>query len=278
MGDLLGLGIAAQGDAAAHEDRLVLLGDGFGDRGAHGARADGVDGDPLGPEIHRQRARQPDHTMLGGRIGRVPRRGAQPVGRGDVDDPRAVRAPQQRQRRPDQPLVGRQHHLQRARPHALVVLRIQRRGFEVARVVDEEVEGAEARLHRRHRLAPGGCVGDVEGQRQDLSDGGVSGAGGVDLRGHGLRGLGVQVGRDHMGALGREDPGGGAAHAGARAGDEDDAAGDGAGEGGGHGGSDAASGGGGAGSDRPRPARARGCCEDDLPGRAPVTGASAGAA
>src|SRR3546814_8070303 len=57
-----------------------------GHAGADRAGADAIDRDPLLAEIDRQPARQAGDAGLGRDIGRVARRRAQSLGRGDVDD------------------------------------------------------------------------------------------------------------------------------------------------------------------------------------------------
>src|SRR4051794_39428402 len=51
------------------------------------AGADGVAGDAVLGALERRDLGEPDQPVLGGDVGRLERRGDQPVRRGDIDDP-----------------------------------------------------------------------------------------------------------------------------------------------------------------------------------------------
>src|SRR6266702_6965949 len=91
MRDFLGIAIAAECSAALGVDGLVLFGNAVGDGSADRAGADAVDGDALAAELDCQRAGEARDAALGRRVGAVQSSRAERLGRGDVDDARALR-------------------------------------------------------------------------------------------------------------------------------------------------------------------------------------------
>ena len=148
----------------ADPPELGRFGDLFLDQGRpHVARTNGVAGDAELGGLERHRLGEAEHAVLGRDIGRLERRGDQPVGRGDIDDPSPSPFLHSRQRRADHmegageidgddgvPLVDGEF--------------VHRRHMLNARIVDDDVGGAERRpggLHQAGDFIRSGHVGAV---------------------------------------------------------------------------------------------------------------------
>ena len=62
------LAIAPKRGAPMRESRLMLIGNGLGNTGVNGARANGIDGNAFFPKLNRQPFCETDNAMLGRRI------------------------------------------------------------------------------------------------------------------------------------------------------------------------------------------------------------------
>jgi hypothetical protein len=204
----------ASAATSAAEPALELL----EDRCLDGARRDCVDADAVRRQRQRRRARQPDHGVLAGAVGDVPRRPAQSRGGGDVHHRPAAalahRGGAGAQAEPRPLHVDREHAVE-----ALLGV-VERRPDEAERggVVHEQIDAAEA----LDGLCGGGIDlrgdGDVGGPRDRERSVGV----GARVAGHGGDRLGTsllelragEVEQQHSRAFGDQSGGGGAPDAG----------------------------------------------------------------
>ena len=131
---------------------------------------------------------QPLQAVLGRDIGGLVRGGPQAVHRGDVDDPAKPLLVHVRQRRPGQPERGLKHDRE-DQPELLRRELVHRGDVLQARAVHQHV----GLVRQRRRVEVGSQV----------HDGGLP----SDPFGHSGRGVGVEVGDDHGGAV-RGQPGG----------------------------------------------------------------------
>ena len=109
-----------------------------------------VHGDALAGDLRRQRARETDQRVLGGRVGGDVGRAVKSGQRGDVDHPSPAALEHAGQH-------GLGHEIGPGGVHVQVALPLgergprERCGFGDARVVHQDVDGAELRDHRGHR-------------------------------------------------------------------------------------------------------------------------------
>ena len=154
----LRVAVAAQGHAPLGVDLLRLVGDAGGHAGADGTRADAIDRDPVTTELDGEALREAHHAGLGGRVGGQTGSGDDGLGGRDVDhSPTTRRCLQVRQTEPDEARVGREVHVERARPVGLVVdLFLERRVDErQAGVVDQHVDTTDVGDDLRRPSASG---------------------------------------------------------------------------------------------------------------------------
>ena len=127
----------------------------FDQRRAHEARADGVNGDAVGPGLQRDGLSESYEAVLGGNIGGLVRAGNEAVYRRDVDYAAPLPLLHAREQ-PLRELEGRdEHHLEEARPRPVVVVLYGGHLLEPG-VVDQDVHtaaelGWRARPARRPR-------------------------------------------------------------------------------------------------------------------------------
>ena len=155
--------------------------------GADRARADAVHGDALAAEFDRERARQAGDAGLRRGIGAVQRGGAERFGGGDIDDPRAFRFAQMRQRGADDARMRRQHHGECPWPRPPHNRRRRsRRAREMPALLTTMSSPPKCAATSSTTDGDVVAVGDVE--RPGL----CRAAFGCDLTGNGLRRLGVR--------------------------------------------------------------------------------------
>ena len=124
-------------------------------RRPHVRGVDAVGGDAVRRALQRDHLGQPLQPVLGRHVRRLVRRGAQPVHRGDVDDPAPALRVHVRQAAADQPERRLQHQPQDQRERLRREL-VQRRDVLQAGVVDHDVGGRVEPVDR-------GQVGQVDG-------------------------------------------------------------------------------------------------------------------
>ena len=170
-------------------------------RRAHVPRADAVAGHPVRCALQRDHLGQPLQAVLGGDVGRLVRRGPQPVHRADVDDPAEALVVHVRQRCPGEQERRLEHQPQDAPEHLRREL-LNRRHMLDASVVDQHVDVEPQSLQPGH-------VGQVDRPRL------AAGAGRDPVRAR----L-VQVGRDDISTSRGQRRGAGRANPAGRAGDQ----------------------------------------------------------
>jgi hypothetical protein len=220
VGDLPGLGGAAERLAAGQVGEQVRAGD-LGQEGVQGqARGHGVDADVMAGDVEGGAAGEGHHAGLGRGVVGLAGLGPPAQDRGVVDHRAAVALGDHlAQRGPGAAERAGQRHVEDLPP--LLVGQVEDRGGAAqAGVVDQHVDAAEVRGGGGDQRFDLRFVGDVAGVGPDLAAVGP----GQFLAGGGQAGL-VLVADHHLGAFVQAAAGGGAADAGAgRGGDDHDLA------------------------------------------------------
>ena len=191
MCHLLRGAVALQRDPSAGELPPGLVGDHLRHAGLDGARPHGVDRDAGFAQLHGQRAGQADHPVLGRRVWRDTGRAPHALRGRDVDDAARRRGPEVRQRRPDGPGLGGQHHVHGNQPGVLVSRIVDRSTDRHPGVVDQHVQPTAPGGDLGHHGIDGRPVGHVQRPAPRPS------AGAFDLGHHGGHPPGVAVGHGH---------------------------------------------------------------------------------